>query len=222
MRSLFRHILLLAACLMAARVACAADFNDDGLRYSINADGESVTVVNNVNYNSLTEAFIPEEVEHGKRSYTVTAVADRAFAGAKLLTLVSIPATVRAIGSEAFDDCSSLDDIYCMVKDPAEIALGDNVFRGVSKVFCVLHVPLHSGSGYLKAEQWRAFLNIYEDSYMPAEGDINNDGYVNSGDVSALYELILSGQYDPFADLNDDGQVNAGDISALYSIILGQ
>ena len=109
MRSLLLHIISLAVCLMAATVAFAADFNDDGLRYSITADGETLTVISNLNYNSLTEAFIPEEVEHGNRSYTVTAVADRAFAGAKLLTLVSLPATVRAIGSEGSRNYSALE-----------------------------------------------------------------------------------------------------------------
>lgn len=51
-------------------------------------------------------------------------------------------------------------------------------------------------------------------------GDVNGDGVVNTGDVSALYAVIINGQNDPDCDLNDDGMVNTGDISALYSIIL--
>lgn len=54
-------------------------------------------------------------------------------------------------------------------------------------------------------------------------GDINLDGSVNAGDVSALYGIILGSDTGDTAnaDLNNDGSVNAGDISTLYAIILG-
>ena len=53
------------------------------------------------------------------------------------------------------------------------------------------------------------------------DADLNADGNVNSGDVSALYTAILSGNTDTLYDLNGDGNVNSGDVSALYTIILG-
>ncbi len=52
-------------------------------------------------------------------------------------------------------------------------------------------------------------------------GDINNDGAVNTGDVSALYKALLAGSTDSRYDLNGDGAVNTGDVSALYKLILG-
>lgn len=52
-------------------------------------------------------------------------------------------------------------------------------------------------------------------------GDINGDGQVNTGDVSALYKALLNGSSDAKYDLNGDGSVNTGDVSALYKIILG-
>ena len=51
-------------------------------------------------------------------------------------------------------------------------------------------------------------------------GDINNDGAVNTGDVSALYKALLAGSTDSRYDLNGDGAVNTGDVSALYKLIL--
>lgn len=55
-------------------------------------------------------------------------------------------------------------------------------------------------------------------------GDVNRDGNVNAGDVSAIYSVILGTETDPaivaLADLNADSYVNAGDISALYALIL--
>lgn len=52
-------------------------------------------------------------------------------------------------------------------------------------------------------------------------GDINNDGQINSGDVSELYSAIIAGNTATNFDVNDDKQVNAGDVSALYDIIVG-
>ena len=51
-------------------------------------------------------------------------------------------------------------------------------------------------------------------------GDINNDGQVNSADVSALYSAMLNGDTGSIYDLNNDGQINSADVSELYSIIL--
>lgn len=56
-------------------------------------------------------------------------------------------------------------------------------------------------------------------------GDVNLDGNVNSGDVSAIYAVILGTETDPGfiqrANVNGDDNVNTGDISALYAIMLG-
>lgn len=60
--------------------------------------------------------------------------------------------------------------------------------------------------------------------YPFPEGDVNLDRTVNTGDVSAVYGIILgTSAIDSLrADLNGDGTVNTGDVSRLYSIILGQ
>ena len=52
-------------------------------------------------------------------------------------------------------------------------------------------------------------------------GDINDDGQVNSGDISELYTAIIAGSTAKNFDINGDDQVNAGDVSALYDIIVG-
>ena len=56
------------------------------------------------------------------------------------------------------------------------------------------------------------------------EGDVNQDGEVNIGDVTALISIILSATpesvYEPDADVNGDGEVNIGDVTALIDIIL--
>ena len=62
--------------------------------------------------------------------------------------------------------------------------------------------------------------------YMPAAqvlvGDVNGDGEVTIGDVSALLEVILRGDAEEGspADVNGDGEINIADINAVIDIIL--
>ena len=57
----------------------------------------------------------------------------------------------------------------------------------------------------------------------PVEGDVNQDGQVNVGDVTAAYNVILGSdtEFAESADVNNDGSVTVGDITAIYNIILG-
>ena len=56
------------------------------------------------------------------------------------------------------------------------------------------------------------------------KGDVNRDGDVNTGDVTAVYSYIINGAGSGFdkeaADVNLDGDVNTGDVTAIYSIII--
>ena len=59
-------------------------------------------------------------------------------------------------------------------------------------------------------------------------GDVNKDGVVTIGDVTALISAVLAGtaevetdNFDPnAADMNDDGNINVGDVTALISYVL--
>lgn len=53
-------------------------------------------------------------------------------------------------------------------------------------------------------------------------GDVNEDGFINAGDVSTLYAVILGSDltFERNANLNGDNAINAGDISTLYELIL--
>ena len=55
-------------------------------------------------------------------------------------------------------------------------------------------------------------------------GDVNNDGELSIGDVTALVNVILShgGDSDTRkrADVNNDGEVTIADVTALINIIL--
>lgn len=82
------------------------------------------------------------------------------------------------------------------------------------------------------AKGWTVvYYNPETDSYEPyegektfARGDVNEDGYVNVGDVTELY-YILTGvdmTYERNGDVDNDGEINVGDVSELYKIILAE
>ena len=54
-------------------------------------------------------------------------------------------------------------------------------------------------------------------------GDINGDGRVDVGDVTALISIVLNGAsgYEGNADLNDDDHIDVGDVTILIGIVLG-
>ena len=62
------------------------------------------------------------------------------------------------------------------------------------------------------------------DQYNWLVGDVNGDGEVNIGDVTAVIDIILSGQADEAmllrADVNGDSEVNIGDVTTIIDIIL--
>ena len=57
-------------------------------------------------------------------------------------------------------------------------------------------------------------------------GDVNMDGNVNVGDVTALIRFVLSHDAPGInlvaADVNEDGNINIGDVTALIRLVLGK
>lgn len=54
-------------------------------------------------------------------------------------------------------------------------------------------------------------------------GDVDGDGHITSGDVTALYDYILNGDDTNLinGDVDGDGHITSGDVTAVYSIMLG-
>ena len=67
---------------------------------------------------------------------------------------------------------------------------------------------------------WKNFKNIVE---LPKQ-DLNNDGDVNTADVTAVYSFITDGSASGFdgeaADINNDGDVNTTDVVTIYNYII--
>ena len=101
------------------------DFMVDGIAYSTNADGTSVTVTSGGNYSDAV--IIPAEVTYEGITYSVTAIGNSAFKNCSGLSAVIIPNTVTSIGTNAFSNCSNLT----FVAIPGSVTtMGNQVFYG--------------------------------------------------------------------------------------------
>lgn len=57
----------------------------------------------------------------------------------------------------------------------------------------------------------------------PVPGDVNGDGIVTAADITALYDVMLTGDFTHvvYGDQTGDGLITAADITAVYGILLG-
>lgn len=79
------------------------------LKYTVNADGESVTV--SCTSGNPTQLNIESSISSNGRNYTVTEIATWAFNKCNTLTEVTLPNTVDEIGYQAFFNCSNLTNV---------------------------------------------------------------------------------------------------------------
>ena len=73
------------------------------------------------------DVIIPETVVFNERTYRVTSIGEKAFAGSLSLKSVTIPDSVTSIGEKAFNDCKKLKSI---VIPDAVTSIGEYAFVG--------------------------------------------------------------------------------------------
>lgn len=95
---------------IGAVAAAPIKFTDGNLKYTVNADGESVTVSGTSG--NPTKLTIESSISDKDKNYTVTKIAMWAFNNARnTLTEVTLPNTVDEIGYQAFFNCSKLTKV---------------------------------------------------------------------------------------------------------------
>ena len=106
------------------------EFTVDGVRYSVNDDNKTVTVVGNPSGSKPTgDLTIPGSVTFRGCLYPVISIGDRAFYDCDGLTSVTIPNSVTSIGDFAFSDCSGLTSV---IIPNSVTSIGDEAFSGCS------------------------------------------------------------------------------------------
>jgi hypothetical protein len=88
------------------------DFSADDFYFTINEDGETVTIVGDYFrcYNKPS-VEIPAHVEYGGKNYIVTGIDNGAFASCYNLKEITMPEGITSIGEMAFVNCSGLTSI---------------------------------------------------------------------------------------------------------------
>ena len=135
----------------------------------------------------------------------VTEIGRGAFAGCVNLKTVKIGSNVTSIGTYAFDVTSNfwywttdwsdvsiniIDEVTCLATLPPVLE-SKYCFTAGAYRHAVLYVPAESVEAYRADANWGRFDTIRP---IPgATGDVNGDGTVSISDVTALIDLLLSG-----------------------------
>lgn len=214
------------------------DFIDNGIGY-MKTGTNTVTAV--YGFRTLEgDLSIPRAVIDNGTTYRVTAIGDDAFASIGGITSVTIPSTVKtigetafyacqslesveigsgvtSIGSMAFADCGALTDVTCLATTPPTMA--DSDCFDPSYDTATLHVPNASINAYKTTNWWKLFTSIVGvDNFV--RGDVNGDGKVTIADVTALIDILLSGESPASADCNQSGSVTIADVTTLIDYLL--
>lgn len=142
--------------------------------------------------------------------------------GCTNLTSVTIGRRVSTINQDAFKNCESLTDIYCLAKSVPKIPR--EIFDEGRQQEITAHVPESSIEAYRADSRWGKFKEIVAfDETVTAGGDANGDGTLNAADIVEIVNVIMGHPSDVFdkdaADLNGNGVINAADVIELVSII---
>ena len=99
-------------------------FEVNGIKYEINSDGISVTVIRSA-YSGIV--IIPPQVQYLNNIYRVTTIGDWAFEGCSGIISLTIPDSVTSIGDYAFFSCIGITSLT--IPDSVT-SIGDWAFEG--------------------------------------------------------------------------------------------
>ncbi|MBQ3616844.1 MAG: leucine-rich repeat protein, partial [Bacteroidales bacterium] len=163
-------MLLIVTSSTSARAAVSYDFVSGDLRYKINEDGKTVTLVRYDGNQPSGELIIPATVTNEGNSYSVTAIGDNVFNSCTSLTSVTIPENVTAIGERAFVNCYSLTSVTI----PENVtSIGEDAFFGVRHII--------NKSNCTDPDHWGAFVE---------NGTVDGD-FVYENDTKAKLLLYI-------------------------------
>ena len=147
--------------------------------------------------------------------------------GLKRLDLGSFNTAKVENMASMFSDCDHLQTIY--VSDEWSIAsllllYPSGTFTGCTSLVGgqgTAYDPAHTGADYAHIDGGPDNPGYFTAKDASLRGDVNGDGSVNISDVTALIDIMLSGETAPqTADCNQDGSVNISDVTALIDYLL--
>ena len=127
--------------------------------------------------------------------------------------------------SEGYEECLTIDNAD-VTTEYLYVGADHNGYEGLKLINCYVAQPqggyVNNGNIYVgsSSDWWDGHVEIKRSAIA---GDVNGDGHINSGDITALYDYLLNGDTSNLVngDVDNDGHITSGDVTAVYSIMLG-
>lgn len=145
-------------------------FVNEGLRYELKSYSAKTVKLTAPETGVYTgEVAVPSTFVDEGVTYTVVEVDKNAFANSTVTT-VTLPATITAIGDEAFAESNAITSVKVASTYP--VAIADNVFSAGAYANATLEVPNGYTADYAAAAGWKNFTNVSEYVLDVKVGDI--------------------------------------------------
>ena len=146
---------------------------------------------------------------------TIKVIGSSMFNKCSSLTSIDIPASVDSIEEYAFFGCSKQEQVIVRFNKPLKIDVSTFPYR--KKAY--LYVPAGCMEAFKAAQYWKDFKGIY------ALGDVNHDGQITISDVMLIVDYILgekpNGFYLDCADVNKDNMISVADVQIVVKLVVG-
>ena len=144
---------------------------------------------------------------------------------AESATEYTIPAeggefTLNLKASEPYD-AWSVDEIPEWMNVEAEDEFDDDGYTGHTNLTVTVE-PNNNGTVVYSLPGTEFKIIVGDGGTTVVPGDVDGDGYVNAGDITALYNWFLNEDDSALVngDVDGDGQITSGDITFIYNILL--
>lgn len=192
------------------------------LIYTVNADGQSVTVSGTSG--KPTQLTIESSISDNGTNYTVTKIATWAFNACNTLTEVTLPNTVDEIGYQAFFNCSNLTKVIIpegvrkigqaafygcsqltSITIPSTITNMDTAFSGNT---ALSHVTLTNGISKISSNAFKGCTGLTEIKVPISVNEICSDAFngctgLTSVTLEKNINIINSNAFKDCTELND-------------------
>lgn len=163
------------------KVASETLFEYEGLWYEVIEGSENEVQLVADAYSGYS-VVVPATAKNGYKIYTVTRIAENAFAGTSL-NEVTIPSTIKTIGENAFNTTNYMFFLYCNATVPPTLE-STSTFAFDVWSYKYLFVPAGSEEAYAAADQWKEFTIKTDNTGVESIEENGNNIVVNGNEIT--------------------------------------